>query len=357
MIYIRADANETIGIGHVMRCMAIAHWFKEKQIAYCFLTSQEKSHLFIKEKGFESLCLYSDYQVLEKEIPIIKKILESSLKDNHLFLIDSYFVTKYYLMELKKYAVTAYIDDLDKFSYPVNLLINYNLFSNKMSYGQNKSYLLGSRFAPLREEFCRNSLDNKYKQTNCYREYYNTEQKKNILITIGGSDSLGIIPSFLGYIKENKELKRYHFHIVIGNYSSYLKEIKEFAYAIENVTLHVNVESMSTLMRACDIAVSAGGFTLYELCACGIPTVTISFTDNQLPGVKSFEENGIIPYAGDYRENPIDCIKRVFELIASYIEGKEKTEKIKQKMQLLVDGKGSQRIAERLELLLDEIRK
>ena len=58
-------------------------------------------------------------------------------------------------------------------------------------------------------------------------------------------------------------------------------------------------------MKKVDVAISAGGTTLYELCACGTPTISYSFADNQLNNVKQFDEDGIIPYAGDVRYEDI----------------------------------------------------
>lgn len=40
-------------------------------------------------------------------------------------------------------------------------------------------------------------------------------------------------------------------------------------------------KKMSELMQQCDMAVSAAGSTLYELCACGMPTITYVLADNQ----------------------------------------------------------------------------
>ena len=54
---------------------------------------------------------------------------------------------------------------------------------------------------------------------------------------------------------------------------------------------------MSEVMKYCDIAITAGGSTMYELCACGVPMITYAFADNQLPGVEGFEKLGVARYS------------------------------------------------------------
>ena len=58
-------------------------------------------------------------------------------------------------------------------------------------------------------------------------------------------------------------------------------------------------------MKKADIAISAGGTTLYELCACGTPTISYSFADNQLDNVEQFQKDELIDYAGDVRKTNI----------------------------------------------------
>lgn len=60
---------------------------------------------------------------------------------------------------------------------------------------------------------------------------------------------------------------------------------------------------MKKLMMLCDVAVSVAGSTLYELCACGIPTITYVLADNQIPAEEMFEQEGIMLNARDYRVN------------------------------------------------------
>ena len=58
---------------------------------------------------------------------------------------------------------------------------------------------------------------------------------------------------------------------------------------------------MAAIMKQCDFAISAAGTTLYELSAIGVPTISITFADNQLIMAETFHETDAIPYAGDLR--------------------------------------------------------
>ena len=103
---------------------------------------------------------------------------------------------------------------------------------------------------------------------------------------------------------------------------------------------------MARFMQEADLAVSAGGTTLYELCAVGTPAISYSFADNQLGNVEKFEEDGMISYAGDLRRDP------VAEHVAAYLDYFGQNQKVRRerslKMQELVDGKGALRIAKAL---------
>lgn len=56
-------------------------------------------------------------------------------------------------------------------------------------------------------------------------------------------------------------------------------------------------------MQKCDIAISAAGSTLYELCATGIPAITYTLADNQLIAAEQFDKQGIMLSAGDCRDD------------------------------------------------------
>ena len=61
MIYIRADANDKIGIGHMMRCFSIAQALRKRGTEATFFVADRSSAKMAAEAGFGYVCLNSDY--------------------------------------------------------------------------------------------------------------------------------------------------------------------------------------------------------------------------------------------------------------------------------------------------------
>ena len=99
--------------------------------------------------------------------------------------------------------------------------------------------------------------------------------------------------------------------MIVGALNSRKEELK----SLENdqVKIYVNTNKMSGLLWNADLAVLAGGMTLYEACACGTPGITYGMADNQLEQCKAFDRLGIMPYAGDVRDGMDVALDHVFE--------------------------------------------
>ena len=68
MIYIRADANEYIGTGHIMRCLSIARAFVRRGEKVTFITADHRGDGLIQQNGFSSICLDSDWTNMNGEL-------------------------------------------------------------------------------------------------------------------------------------------------------------------------------------------------------------------------------------------------------------------------------------------------
>ena len=174
MVVIRADANSKIGMGHVMRCLSVADALLKRGEEVLFVTADDTPVPLLTKKGVPYRVLHTYYADMEAELPGLLCILQeltqraelpeevlsrmSSQRKDIAILVDSYYVTEKYLAALKKRITTIYMDDIYAFSYPVDMLINYNIYGEEMGYEKDAAFadtklLLGTKYVPLREEF------------------------------------------------------------------------------------------------------------------------------------------------------------------------------------------------------------
>lgn len=334
MIGFRVDANEHIATGHLMRCMAIA--------LECIKMGADCKFYLAEGKLTERLQAYRiPYQVLgttwndlESETELLCKQITADRLD--WLVVDSYQATNTYLSKLNTVCKVMYVDDMAAEIYNVSALLHYSPWEEATRYEKlyeksNIRVLSGTRYAPLREEF---------------RSGKNEEiREKGILFTTGGTDPFNVTMSFLKHAQTSETLREYDFYIIVGNMNTFEKDIRE--YSNKNPRIHVlkNINNMSYYMKKCAYAVSAGGTTLFELCACKIPTVCISFADNQIDFAKKMDEKEVMLYAGDARYNP-DIGEDIVKKIVQYIEDGELTRQRVENMACLVDGKGAIRVAQ-----------
>lgn len=406
MFFIRADGNQQIAMGHIMRCLTIAEALRTLGEEILFLTADENPVNMIKERGFAVEILHTRYDDMETELPKIAAILgrrdtqdrtgsRTKAEDNSAaedrtapednsgawdktigkpkILVDSYFVTPRYLEKMQHFAKVILMDDEKKTVYPCDGLVNYSIYGKTLGYEADypagTKLFLGTEYMPLRRQF-----------RDCPYEVRDTV--KDILFTTGGGDSshaaLRLTERLLQYRTE-KGKKRANgsrmgdasagtnkdgadsekecggklpvWHIVCGPYHPDTEKLEALAAKHPFLRIHKNVTSMSELMQKCDIAVSAAGSTLYELCSIGIPTVGFYFAENQRRNMETFAELTPVKNAGDFSRKPdavLDLIEKEVEVLC-----REKTsrQRISRNMKNIVDGRGADRLAESLLLL------
>lgn len=333
MILFRADGNSQIGTGHIMRCLSLADAFRERGIPAAFVTAEPYMRPLIQERGYECAVLGSTYDRMEEELPMLLPLLEA--KRPSCVILDSYFVTPEYMNTLRAETTLVYVDDLNAFDYPADLVVNYNLYGNAVHYPSNKAYLLGPRYAPLREQF-RNLAPRKAR-----------EQVEQILISTGGTDQYHVALRCVEYLLEHPPLPDTVYHIVLGAMNQDSERIRQLAAKAPYVVPHRQVADMCGLMLQCDMAVSAAGTTLYELCACGLPSVTYILADNQIQGAAAFDAAKLMPCAGDVREE-VEFPKKIFSMLERLAAGQMGRQEISRRMQSLVDGDGAAHLVEAL---------
>ena len=333
MILIRADANEHIGAGHVTRCLSVARALRARGAEVRFVTADHRADRLIEGQGFSALCLHTDWRDKDGETETLLRAI-APLSPS-LVLADSYTVTPRYFAALRRAAPAAYLDDLCRDDCAADIIINYNIYARESDYAAAKKagarLLLTPRYAPLREEF-RDLPPLPVNGT-----------AGNVFVSAGGADPERVTEKMLAELCP--AFPEATFHFVIGGLNPRLDAIRKAAG--DNVVLHVNEARMAALMRSCDAAVAAAGVTLYELCACGLPTVVYTLADNQLAAAAEFDRRGLMRSAGDCRNDP-GFIARLQKELAALTADRAERARLSQATQALADGRGADRIAEEL---------
>lgn len=337
MIFIRADANEKIGTGHVMRCMAIADAMKQRGQQVCFLIADKEGSRLLKDRNQQYLVLDTDYTALEEELPVLRRIFREKRPD--FLLVDSYYATPKYFREIRNDVPTGLLDDGVLTGYPVDVLINYNIFASDALYraaGETGTkYLLGPGYVPLRKEFTE-------------ADYRVREKAERVLITTGGSDQYNLGTKLLTKALADPHTANLHYTVISGAYNTHLNELQELANRHENVRVLSNVRNMWELMRESDLAVSAGGSTMYELSAAGVPVICFSFVDNQERIVRGFAERELVGFAGNYLAQGEAMTEEIVYHLDRLAADWQQRKSYSQKLRKLVDGQGALRIAREL---------
>lgn len=329
MVLFRVDGNSQIGTGHIMRCLSLAEAFQERGIRPVFVLAEPDMGSLIRQRGFECRVLGTAYDHMENELPLFLSLLGEDQPS--CVILDSYFVTQEYMSAVKAKVPLVYIDDLNAFDYPADVVVNYNLYGEQTTYPPGKTYLLGPQYAPLRKQFQRLAPRTA------------KERVEQILFSTGGTDPYHAALRCCEYLREHPPAPGVSCHVVLGAMNQDTGKIEGIAADTPYIVPHRQVTDMCALMLQCDAAVSAAGTTLYELCACGLPAVTYVLADNQIDGAAAFEAAGLTLCAGDIRH--IACFaERIFAKLAD-LDGREPRREIARRMQALVDGNGAARLA------------
>lgn len=338
---IRVDGNSVIGTGHQMRCLAIAEEL-QKVCEVVFVVADEENIGILGESNYRVIVLSGQWNNLEIELDAFENVIKQEAAQ--VLLIDSYQVTEYYLQSIKKHIKTIYIDDLYEYLYPCDMLVNYAVYAQDYDYKERYSQtgtklLLGCEYVPLRNTFA--EIPNKHIG----------EEIENVLVLTGGTDVYHFALNFVKCIALEQKWSKIQFHIICGKYNSDIEELKCLVVDAQNIHIHQNILGLSKFMQGADIAISAGGTTLYELSACGTPTIGYLLADNQLGNLSAFSEKGYMISVGDIRDDfPTEKINEGIKVLSDPLLRKTTQDKMKK----LVDGNGAKRLADEIVKLMLE---
>ncbi|MBN2382472.1 UDP-2,4-diacetamido-2,4,6-trideoxy-beta-L-altropyranose hydrolase [bacterium] len=352
-LYIRADATSTLGLGHIMRCIALAQTWRNLGGRVIFLSHCASGSLLrlIKEEGFEYVPIdkpHPDLSDLQTVLQLLKCTMQdaeytspkSDWKDNDhapnsVFVLDGYHFTTNYQKAIREHGfMLLVIDDMAHLDhYQADILVNQNIHARDLDYSLDKGtlILLGCEYCMLRREF----MDYK----NWKRHI--PEKAKKILVTFGGSDphnvTLKVIDA-LNYMKDTDlEVK-----IIVGSLNPHMATLQESAARLPfTVQILSSVNNIAQLMAWADLAVSAGGSTCWEMAFMGLPNSIVLVAENQRGIAEWLEAKGAALKLGWWDEPIYD---QAVETLEKLMNDQDTRRQMSERGQNLVDGRGNDRV-------------
>ena len=263
-VVFRADGNNSIGMGHVIRCLAIAEMLNE----------QFDCHFAIVQPSPEI------EQTILKTCPHIIMLSTASITDfigelngKEIVVLDGYNFTSDHQKAIKAAGCKLVsIDDLHELHFYSDVVINHALTANADEYDTEPytKVLTGSEYVMLRGNFIAAASKTRHIQS------FHTA-----FVCFGGADKEELcyricerMPAFVTSI-----------HILLG--AAYVGDLNQFQVLAEKKGIFIktlrNIDSDAVLivMQQSDFAIVAASGVAYECAAAGLPIITGFSMDHQ----------------------------------------------------------------------------
>lgn len=290
-VIFRTDASITLGSGHVMRCLTLAHALQKIGAQCDFACRLTSGHLadVIRSQGFKVLPLPD---VLSSQTADAIATLAQLTRDYVLLIVDHYALAADYCQLLRvRCRHIMQIDDLANRDYDCDLLLDQNLVAKaEQRYSKwlpaHCKFLSGPRYALLREEFY---------QPGPARE------PNRILIGFGGSDEQNLTALAIEAV-DTLKLPGISADIVIGANNPWHADIKQLTANMPNMRLHIQCNYMAKLMRQARLMLGSGGASHWERCISALPGFVVTVAENQQATTAYLDQLGACVWLGHAAE-------------------------------------------------------
>jgi UDP-2,4-diacetamido-2,4,6-trideoxy-beta-L-altropyranose hydrolase len=322
------EASREIGMGHLMECLAIRNKLhSEGVLTHFYINEYEPAEEKLRELGVN----YSLLAREKKDNPIGKSNVQ---KECTTIVVNHHAVSSNTLVSLKDDGwKVCVIDQLGNKNISADLLINYSIVEDWINYNilqEDMVSLFGPEFTLLRGEFEEPISSQKEKKV----------ESQNVLISMGGVDRTGATIRLIEALStlESNLMKT----IVIGAGFAHRDKLGDRKNLGENnFVFKDNVERMSSEMSCADIAISAGGNTLYELAAMGVPTLVLWEDEHERILADSFASRGAVLNIGNGMSTPK---KVITDSILSLLSDQARLDEMRSCSMSIVDAKGVNRV-------------
>lgn len=341
MIVFRCNAGPQVGLGHLVRCRALAAALHRLGVP-CLMVGPPREYVTADDQA-----LFRDW-IAQEAWPSPEADAERLLEIARAHgataaVLDDYRIDEGYQQVLATEGLRwLQFDAAAGQPLWADLILNANPAVRPGDYAdvvrnRNAQLLLGPAYAVLRPEF------------SPPRQRAPEEPLEQVLVTFGGGDDRGAIELALSsLIPQSPPALR--FVVISGAANPRNSRLKRWIelHGDGRVQLLINPPRVANVLASCQLAVMAGGTTTYEAAACGLPMLLITVAQNQVPQARAWEGLGAAIYLGQLSDVDPRRLVESFALMESDVVRFDMLRACRS----AVDGRGAQRVARHLAGLL-----
>jgi UDP-2,4-diacetamido-2,4,6-trideoxy-beta-L-altropyranose hydrolase len=279
-IIFRADGNNKMGLGHIVRSSALAEILKDNY--HCILATRCRLDPLLKEMRSVFAEIIS---LAEVDYPEEARTFCQISSNENLVVLDGYHFDDVYQRELRQQGFDIFsIDDIHAFPFFSKIIINHSGGFAPLHYRSLPStqFYLGPGYALLRRPFLEaaKSRRNEITDSNCF-------------ICFGGADPGNQTMKVL----QDADIRK-HFtkiHVVIGNAYQYKAELDAFVKDQSEIVVHhaISPSDMVVIMKECSYAICSPSTIVYEYLSVGGIVFLQQIADNQKDVIGYFVNEGM----------------------------------------------------------------
>ena len=341
VVLFRFDVSKKIGLGHAMRCYALIEALVMRKVS-CVVVSKSLPE-FMVERLSELGC---DIELLMKNIDEVTQTIQfiKNRQANHL-VIDGYQFSSTYRRQLYdgkskqyKYKIICFDDTNDLSTLYCDVVINALTIAKQLGYQKSApkaEHLLGLQYSIIRQE---------------YRQYSSVafSQRKILLVNFGGSDIGGLTLPVIELLHQTRlSYADAEIVVVTGGGCENTLNIEVLCKNAKFRHIH-NCTNMAKLLHHTRLALCAPGAIIYELAYCQVPSVFFTVASNQKFSAKAHQDAG---WAKVFDGGQAQEVSDGVNFASSLWINETKLQRMSAKASLLVDGKGVDRLVEKINFI------
>ena len=327
-ILFRVDGDMHIGVGHLMRCFALAEeWVRIGNRA-----------VFLSKNNYDLLrALLSDKLFVQTKLSAEPgsaedggETIEIAEREDAIgIVVDGYHLGKEYQKVLfdSKFKFMQLDDNGDICHEYADFILNQNSYACEGLYPNRRKHtqlFLGSDFVLLRSEFSEKREPKEIKG-----------DATKVLLTFGGAPNKEIVTWFLDLL-EKLACEPLQIKVVSGvDLSNVHNDSRNRIEWIERSS------DMAELMVWCDIAISAAGTTVWELLFQGVPSAVVVVADNQREIARDLASKKVLVSLGTVDVLEVETVLEKIKQLSSDVVFRQTMSLEAQK---IIDGKGVNRV-------------